>query len=630
MKGSSNGGGKPPAALIEGAEPAEAAGSVDAARNSGAAWLRSRFKNLENGLHLKREDDLIWICAPIRIVAETEDENENFGVLIEWQDRNGRTRQELFPRSLVAGDCREIRGRLADGGLTMDTTTLARQAFTRFLNVERSSERALAVSRTGWHVIAGKLAFVLPDQVFGTTAKPVIYQRAGGHQNPFNVSGSLAGWRNIIAGLAAGNARVVFSIAAAFAGPLLDLAGDEGGGFNLKGASRVGKTTALRVAASVWGGDAKQGAAGFVGSWRATSNGLESVALQFCDTLLCLDEMGQADAGEIGDTAYMLSNGSGKARATRDGGARPPARWRVLFLSTGELGLADKIAEARQTTKAGQEVRMVDIAADAGTGCGLFSHLHDFDSADDLANALRSATRSEFGHAGRAFMAWLVERIEREPEFIDATKARIDAMVAHWLSHIEDAGGQVRSVARRFALVAIAGELATRAGVTGWEQRESSDAARELFTAWLIERGTAGASEDLRAVQQLAAFILRNPARFEVWKPRKDGDALWETTDDAPVEKFQSINRAGWRRFDVKNGIGGWTYFVLPEAMREALAGIDLSSALKVLVAAGILECAKNGKHLSKDHRLPGTKSPPRVYMVTDPSLDAVQARAAE
>lgn len=48
----------------------------------------------------------------------------------------------------------------------------------------------------------------------------------------------------------------------------------------------------------------------------------------------------------------MLANGSGKARATRDGSARKSAHWRLLFLSSGEIGLADKVAEDNRGRRA--------------------------------------------------------------------------------------------------------------------------------------------------------------------------------------------------------------------------------------------------------------------------------------
>ncbi len=72
----------------------------------------------------------------------------------------------------------------------------------------------------------------------------------------------------------------------------------------------------------------------------------------------------------------MLSNGTGKARASRSGAARQSARCRLLFLASGELGLADHMAGAGVRAHAGQELRFADIEADAGAGTGAFEQLH--------------------------------------------------------------------------------------------------------------------------------------------------------------------------------------------------------------------------------------------------------------
>ena len=55
---------------------------------------------------------------------------------------------------------------------------------------------------------------------------------------------------------------------------------------------------------------------------------------------------------------------------TRSGAPRARLVWRLLFLSAGELGLADHMAEGMKRARTGQEVRMADIPADAGAGMG--------------------------------------------------------------------------------------------------------------------------------------------------------------------------------------------------------------------------------------------------------------------
>ena len=94
-------------------------------------------------------------------------------------------------------------------------------------------------------------------------------------------------------------------------------------------------------------------------SCRSTDNALESIAAAQSDDLLDLDEIGMCDPRIIGETVYMLGNGTGKARANDRGQAgRQVQEWRLLFLSTGEKTLAQHMAEANKELKAGMEVRM--------------------------------------------------------------------------------------------------------------------------------------------------------------------------------------------------------------------------------------------------------------------------------
>jgi putative DNA primase/helicase len=134
------------------------------------------------------------------------------------------------------------------------------------------------------------------------------------------------------------------------------------GAFTFRGDSSSGKTTALRLAASVYGGPS------YMQRWRTTDNALEAIAAQHCDSLLILDELAQVEGKVAGECAYMLANEQSKARATRNGAPRARLSWRLLFLSAGELGLADHMAEGMKRTRTGQEVRMADIPADAGAG----------------------------------------------------------------------------------------------------------------------------------------------------------------------------------------------------------------------------------------------------------------------
>jgi uncharacterized protein (DUF927 family) len=548
--------------------------------------------------------------------------------LLRFNDRDGATQQVVVTRDLFAGEGAELRNVLARRGLFINPAKGAGAALCEYLARLASPKRARVVPRTGWHRIDGVRVFVLPNEVFGKPPVEVVYQPPLREPSLFNTAGTLDEWRDMVGAPCAGNSRLVLSVSAAFAAPLLDLVAEEGGGLHLRGASRTGKTTALRVAASVWGGEAGAGAGAYIRQWRVTSNAVEGVAAAHSDTLLPLDELGQADARDVGGVAYMLANGQGKARMDRGAALRAPLRFRTLFLSTGEVGLCDKIAEAGGTMKAGQEVRLVDLPADAGVGLGLFEDLHGAASAAEFTQALRDATARFYGMPAVTFLRYLMDRLEQDAELPAALRSWQDEMVRGWLEAHADAGGQVRSVARRFALVAIAGELATEAGITGWDPTESSDAAELCFRAWLAERGTAGAREDAQAVVQMRKFIaLNGPSRFEEWRnPEPAADAMGVDPDATPpVERFRAVKRAGWRRW-TRDGAAraAWVYYVLPDGMHEALEGLDYKPAIKVLVNRGFVVPGGAGKS-SQSVNPPGHPQA-RVYVLYGSILGAEEA----
>jgi len=96
----------------------------------------------------------------------------------------------------------------------------------------------------------------------------------------------------------------------------------KGGGFHLVGDSSTGKTIAT-IAGASFGGTGEK----FLRTWLATGNGLEGIANERNDTILALDEIGEADAREVGAVVYALANGTGKTRATRSGSAKSPITW---------------------------------------------------------------------------------------------------------------------------------------------------------------------------------------------------------------------------------------------------------------------------------------------------------------
>jgi len=550
---------------------------LDAARKPGGAVTTGffPFKAKATGVFYLEEMkeggiDEQWLCSPLEVAARTcNEDGQDHGRLLIVKDARGNRHQWAMPMTLTAGSGDEYRAHLKYLGLELAPGQKGKQRLELYLNLARAEKWVRCVSRVGWH----DRRFVLPDAVYGPEAGEGVIMQGGPGDHAFRVAGTLAQWQEHIGRYCPGNSRLVFAVSAAFAGPLLNLTNAESGGIHFDGGSSIGKTTAARVAGSVCGGG---GVRGYLFQWRATANGLESIAAAHCDCPLVLDEMGQADAKQAGEVAYMLANGTGKARAQRNGTGRKPAEWRILFLSTGEVTLADKVREdGKGRAMAGQAVRVVDIAADAGAGLGLFENLHGFENGSAFSRHLSEASSRYYGSPLRAFL-------EKLTADYDEAAVAAPAFIKKFTEEFCPAGadGQVRRVAGRFGLIAAAGELATVAGVTQWGQGEARAAAVRCFNDWLARRGGIGAAEVKTGLEQVRAFFqAHGSSRFETWGDNADAARI--------------INRAGFRR---PNNAGEWEYYVPVQVFREEIAkGQNAKRLVKELVGQELIIPGRDG-----------------------------------
>jgi putative DNA primase/helicase len=539
----------------------------------------------------------LWVCSALRILAYTRDpDGVNWGRLLEFEDPDGIIHRWAMPSALLKGSGEELRGELLHQGLEISPETRARRLLGDYLQQTRQRARARCVSRTGWF---GSV-FVLPDRTLGEAGERVVYQSESLERARFSASGTLVDWKEKVAALCVGNSRLCFAVSATFAAFMLEIAQEDGGGFHFRGASSTGKTRALLMAASVLGPPS------YMQRWRGTDNGLEAQAEAHNDCLLILDELAQLDPKVAGETAYMLGNGSGKSRADRSGGARAVRRWRLLFLSAGEIGLAEHMAQAGRRIRAGQEARMADIPADTGK-FGVFEALHGHPDGAAFARHLGEVAATYYGTAGPAFISELIpkravlaaelKRLQRD--FIDLALVEYDSP-----------SGQVERVAGRFALVAAAGEFATAFGVTGWPPGEAVRAARACFLAWLVARGGAGNQEDAALLAQVRRFIeLNGEAHFTPWERAARDDEHMPRTS----------NRAGFVD-------GAQTFFIFREVFRtEVCAGFDHREAARLLVRHGWLSQDSEGNPTRKE-RLPLTQNPTRVYVLLADKMESSEA----
>ncbi|MEE4696811.1 DUF927 domain-containing protein [Pseudomonas alliivorans] len=558
------------------------------------------------------------VCSSLEILARTrDDKGHNWGLLVEFDDPDGAKKRWNIPARTMTGDFgKDVLGPLVDMGLRLAGSRSGRNArndLQSYLGGFDSAQRARLVTRLGWH----DSAFLLPEQQVGIHSEHLHFYEAGSQLPPISEAGTLEQWQEQIGALCVGNHRLAFVVGVAFAGPLLHMLGHESGGFHLYGDSSGGKTTHLQVAASIYGGPR------LVRSWRSTDNALESIAAAHSDGLLVLDEIGMCDPRIIGETVYMLGNGTGKARANDRGQAgRQVQEWRLLFLSTGEKTLAQHMAEANKELKAGMEVRMLAVPADASKGLGMFDSLNGFDDAAALSDALKARVAKYYGTPLTAFLTALCEPDKRHA-WSAILRRTLEGFIAQSLP--ASASGQAHRAAARFGLAAAAGELATAMGITGWPDGTATTAARVCLNAWMNERGGVGNFEGDAIVARLRQVIERfGESRFTRWE-----SAAAKIDEHGP----RTIDRLGFRK-TMEHGLGDSlhttnTYYVLPESWRsEIFRGMNINAVNKELLQRGVIEPGNDGK-ASSLVRLPGLGTQ-RCYIVkTIPGLAESEARAA-
>lgn len=195
----------------------------------------------------------IWLCEKLEITALTRDpNNENWGRILEFRDKDGYLHRWNMPGTFLKGSGEQVIEELLRLGLIVHPGLKQKRHLLEYLATTKVETKARCINNTGWY----KQAFILPNKVYYLFSKnneeTLIYHSDYTLHNYMQL-GTLDEWTHNISSNCAGNSRLMFAVALAFAGPLVGLLGLESGGFHLVGESSIGKSTVLAVAASVYG-----------------------------------------------------------------------------------------------------------------------------------------------------------------------------------------------------------------------------------------------------------------------------------------------------------------------------------------------------------------------------------------
>ena len=145
-------------------------------------------------------------------------------------------------------------------------------------------------------------------------------------------------------------------VIAGFAGCLVDLAGLQSSGIHFSGKTSVGKSTAQRLAVSVWVLP-KEADGSLMQVARATVNATEAMAARANGSVFVLDEMAHLSAKETALLIYAVAGGRGKGRLNDRGEAREARGWSTFSILSGEVALAQKVRSGGESWTGGMAVR---------------------------------------------------------------------------------------------------------------------------------------------------------------------------------------------------------------------------------------------------------------------------------
>ncbi|AFY93146.1 DUF927 domain-containing protein [Chamaesiphon minutus] len=468
------------------------------------------ISSIEDGLLKVTSMSSEYIGNHLTAIACIDNPDEDgAALLLEFKTFKGTIRRWTMLRAFLAGDASSIvEGLLSRGysfkreqkGLLLD--------YLYGLGADISQTYTVTDS-SGW---VGK-SFVLPHQTYGD--ENLKFRDVDPSPDAITeIVGTLEGWKDTVAARCAGNSRLILGLGTSFAAPLLPIIEIESGGFHLVGATSQGKTTILSVAASVTG--VKE-----LPHWRTTTNGLESTATAFNHLCLPLDEINQAEARDVGNIAYMLANGQGKARMNKNLTNRKPKTWRLMVLSSGEVGLGSYMAQAGITLKGGQEVRLPDLPAVPDNSIyGCFETIHGADTPEQFVLGLEAAVKEHHGTALDAFLSRLVVDTA-EPTFAGNLSKQVHLVAAKLAEGTKD--NAIGRVAKRFALVQVSLGLAHKYGLLPFDVEQVELAISTCFQAWLVARGGDGSIEIKQAIERIEHLLVTNEFSDRVYDLR-DGD----------------------------------------------------------------------------------------------------------
>jgi hypothetical protein len=502
------------------------------------------------------DDKVGWApsTSPFSVLSRLRyaDKDDACGLRLAIANMDGRPRVFDINRGALAGMGAEIKAEMFRAGLR--TEGKGEQVVIAALKAAEPTDEITVVSRPGWHHLPNLEApvFATPggDMIGAPDAMALELATSAQPAKPAK-AGCLKGWKDAVtaATQAEGCPHWIIGVAAGFAGPVVALGRLDSCGINLSGLSSSGKSTAQKLAVSVW--TSPEVGAGLFQTMRATENSLEALGQQASGSVLVLDDLAHADGKAVSRIIYSVSSGKGKARLTAEATLRQSYSWTTFALLSGECSLEEKVRGDGGQWLAGMAVRFPDIDV---TGINR--------QVDKATLEAIATIDHHHGHAGPEFVRRLVEDgLHRTPDKIRERVRQFARNIAG-----EQADSSRLRAAVPFALLWAAGELAKRYDLL------PADTAIGEAVSWAWDRFLTSSDAVALAPEKQAI------ANIQQWLLERWGSQV-QPTDYFGYTRLRPTSR------DVVAWFDDEAVYIPTKYLREAAGGV-----LKELLIAKVLE----------------------------------------
>lgn len=567
--------------------------------------------NAEGITQLLADEDLVQIPAPIVISKRFEGvDGADQAVEIAWL-RDGRWHSKIVPRGLVA-TARTIVDLAAFG---LPVTSINAPAVVQYLadfETENLSAlpRAYYTHRLGWLGENGGDGFlwgrellpveVAPSECLSESGDSTCETRsiefrgadAGDEQlvSGYRATGTFAAWQEAVATLES-YPRARLTVIASLATVLLSIVRAPNFVFSLAGATSHGKTTMLRVAASVWGEPDERSPSAVVSTFDSTRVWIEQAAATRTHLPIILDDTKRARRPEdVAQFLYDITAGRGRGRGSTTGVVQS-ATWTTVAIVSGESPITSFSRDG------GTRARVLELWG---------SPFGDTTTPETavLAVTINAEVLENFGHAGPEFVRFLIANRSKWPRW-----KKVFERFRRSYEQRADGNSVAGRLASHGALLHVTGLLAHRAGVLPWAH---SDVVSELWGELVSE--SADADQAAAALRHVWGWACAHEAEFVgVESPEPNQPARgWAGRWDRHAGEFDPTANSA-ERVMPRWLVIGFVPSRLEEILREA--GYEPIAILRLWRNRDWLQLDSDGQH-NRRMRLGHGRGAPSMRMV--------------